>query len=205
MSTTWITTIKVAGPCCSDLANRVDKWHEAARQRTEAMESLWALHSPMTDATEIEIRRLLTLLEAHATRPPVVFFSRHLDAWTMAHEFWLKQQLQINDLPRTVTCNDMTLFFLSLDMEEPTRDRLSKLLTESASGAQFEETRMLFMILRQCLVGWHALLEPHSIPSALLLFIERVGGSWMDREVVAESSTIPEWLPKLSWASDPVR
>jgi hypothetical protein len=199
MSTTWITTVKVAGPCCNDLTERVNKWHEAARQGTEAIESVPALHSPMTDATEIEIRRLLSLLEAHATRAPVVFFNRHLDAWTMAHEFLLNPGSPINHLTRTLTCNDLTLFFLSLDMEEELRDRLCELLVENAAGAQSEETRMLFTVLRQCLLSWHALLQFHNIPSALLLFIERVGASWMDREVVSECSSMPEWLPKMPW------
>jgi hypothetical protein len=205
MSTTWITIVKVAGPCCTDLADRVNQWYEAVRQGAEALENAPTLHSPMMDATEIEIRRLLTLLETHATLPPVVFFDSHLDARTMGHEFFLNSESPIGHLARTVTCNDVSLWFLSLELEIEVRQGLWKVLTEKSASAPFEETRRLFTILGLCLESWHALLQPHGIPSAMLLFFDRVGASWIDREVVAGCSTLPEWLPQLPWSSDPTR
>jgi len=135
---------------------------------------------------------LVNDLERHAEEPPVVYFARYVDPWTIAAGLYFPSTLAVDACNANSSGIDLTFFRPLPELKRPIPNRLSvkgwKRRYQNYEEYQFANQ------LHQCLICWEEILETQGVETGIVLAFRGVGGCWLDQEVEAAARTLPDWF-----------
>jgi hypothetical protein len=231
MSTTWITVAKLAGPVAGELGRLFQSWEKVVKTRCSAEERAFEGVRERVIAREVRAseeyrprieaiqqddgyRRMLAdmsaleeAIESRAHLPPVVFFRKYVDPWTVCPCSCAVDYLDRLDPAiggrvfapsvRAALWSGPELALFSVAdragwMEELKR-RLAGLRGKWARPVDWFEQRQFYQALAEGTVDWERLLEDQGVETVIFLAFRSVTASWLDEEVAEASRRIPEW------------
>jgi hypothetical protein len=156
-------------------------------------------------------------LEAHADLPPVVFFRKYVDPWTIGLAADAMRLLGPQDgeplgeliapFLQALRSREGWSDPIEMALFTPTAPgRLKEVLGEGLAwyhptnpdrGHDWFERRELYQALAACAEGWAELLAAQRVDSATVLAFQPLGGSWSDEEVAAAVGEVPSWFVAL--------
>jgi hypothetical protein len=162
--------------------------------------------------TLAEMSELQEAIEAHADRPPIVFFRKYVDPWTIGAGYSTLSELATYE---GSTCGQVLAPFLSAVRAREgwsgpelglfsVADRAGWMRTLEGRLAELHggnrdrpcdwfERRQFYQALAEGTVSWEKLLEDRGVETAIFLAFRSVDGCWLDEEVAEASRVIPAW------------
>jgi hypothetical protein len=190
MATQRITVATVVGRSGEAVVGRFRDW-SAARDRRDP--GLWAPEQ-WPERSRRAADRFAALVREHGYALPVVYFSEHLDAWSMGDVFerWLAPSGG-NELLR-IHADRFELFCYPL----PDDEVLARSLREALRPQSLHERAAseLLRFLGRLLEAEEACATVEG-SAALVVLREVLGGTRLDEEVAAALGEVPPWLTDL--------
>jgi hypothetical protein len=189
MSTTWITIAKITGPLVPVIEQSAMEWQVMSEARPQCLGE-----TSVDQELARNIRGLLARIEHNAIAPPIVYFRKYIDPWTVTPSLLLADHL------KRIGTNVVSVATTSLDfmcltsVRKHSARRLLKLLKEQKQAGF--ENRVLLRAIRESMLSWSKLLEDLTEQIAILCFFSAQGASWLDSEVAtsATASQTPAWF-----------
>jgi len=193
VSTNVVTLIKVAGPLVTELKEVFRTAEGAAGGSAPGRASSRTISRVTNSAAGRQLTDLIGLIEAHASYPPVVFYSRYIDPWTISpcltflssftdHEIYAISLEVWGDVV-LMAQRDPSLLRYSVD------DFKARVADDKSSP----EWRYFANQLDECVQRWQDISGKNTIDTAILVMFRGVGASWTDDELLAACRTLPAW------------
>jgi hypothetical protein len=195
LGTHWISFAKITGPLVPRLRHEMLRW---TSKPADGDEPQWVNGDTFLVKEPTAIARMQSLahlFEAKATAPPIVHFERVLDPWTVCPILTIYGQLRGRDANLRIARSDVLDYLLMQPCNwSEFIEQLRRLRADQCTGNEHHsEYELLISHLFDCANSWETLLAKNGIARAILLIGQAVGGSWLDEEVVANSTSMPVW------------
>lgn len=176
MASQKVTILAVGETLAGEIWNQAQRWSD---QRTTDDPNEWSSEQWPRDVRQ-QIDRLVDRILPEAVAPPVLYWSQHVDLWSMG---------------------DVFLHAMSVGSAESTfllTDRFEIYLRRASAGDkiprnvnQADEYRWLESRLAEAMSAW-AELAPNRV---VILIREPLDSLWTDDEVTASLKQTPKWWP----------
>ena len=196
MSTHWITIAKVAGPLVNLIRGEMLNWTAAGPGDGEEPKSVNGDVFLVKEKHSVRrMHELAGLLETNATLPPIVYYERLIDPWTVCPLLVIYTEFRERQANLRLARSDGLDYLLIQPSFWPNfKEELLRIQTRRCTGnAQNREHELLIAHIINCAVAWESLLSAHGIHQAIVMTSQGVAPSWLDSEVVAMSEKIPPW------------
>ena len=184
MASQRITVAKIGGVTAEGVARRFEGW---TRCRFGSADERSSEHWPAEIRREAE--RLVASLRTNRDKPPILFFSEHVDLWSMADDIMqsfdpARPPLQIETDRYDLCCYEL-----------PDNGILANNLKGRTVHTQ--EMKWLTTHLSQALQAW----DNYTTLAVIILIREVIGGLVTDDECEAALHSPAEWLDELGLES----
>lgn len=201
MSSNWITVTTILGSVVDPITHLFSQWDTSGASAKTIMAKGGRLSQAGLQSINPTdgLVRLANLIEHNASGPPVVFFHRYIDTWSICPGLTFRDML--GDLKSKILYIQTEAIEAALYPTAEASSIGSRIESFLNRGGEFDvppwEVFQFFSILKQSMTGWRALVDKHHLPSATLAFFQSVGPSVLDGDVVAATQAIPDWFNSL--------
>lgn len=185
MARQWITIAKIAGPVADVVIGSFRKW---AAQESDASKAF-----PQARCGELE--EFYKVLQANGDAPPVLFYCRYLDLWSMGLFERLLERRQGGSAWIRVSPDFVEGAIEGAAYALPDGGMLASSLEQLRNDVPevaFED-RWFAQTLYEACTCWELLYSK----AVLLFFRHDLGASVLDDEVVASQDQVPDWLKEI--------
>jgi hypothetical protein len=184
MATQRITIAKIAGRAASVVRTRFAEWSAA---RTVRDPSLWSADQWPADCRRA-VDAFAARLRAEAHVPPVVYFSEHVDLWSMGDLF--DRYLPTGGDLRVVMGDEFVLTCYSLPDGGTLGSRLEDRSGQGAADEHPQEHHWFRARLSEAVRAW----DPLCGEAVLVLLRQILEGSVTDEEMKQSLLRAPPWV-----------
>lgn len=180
MATQWITVANFAGAAGHAAWAMLTAWHNA---REPCDESEWS-HEQWPQSTHEEVHDFVARASQHAAEPPMVYFARWLDSWSVGDLFLEYFSATDAHCGKCVLTAKYELYGISLPPDDAwVRNVIRRMRFESDEEQRF---------------NWHVrqaiLATPQASGAALFVVREVLGGLVTEEELRSALLDVPDWL-----------
>jgi hypothetical protein len=185
----WITIAVIGGASATMVLQLVEQW-DSQRKQFEPCNSVgkWPTH------LRRDLRKFVRALEKHATDPPVLFYRRYVDQWSMGDQFDVLAGARNRQSRRIeIACDNLELIGYAL----PDRGNLLRRIDQRRSQRQTNvgaiETGWFLDAIRDAYTAWSV-----RRGTAVIIVLRDVVGGLVDDDQIESSMLMPaDWLEKL--------
>lgn len=141
------------------------------------------------------ITNALGQLESHATAPPLLFYRKYIDPWTVFPSAYIAEWF--DDAAKVLRVNYQEkdwLFVRQYDLPKLVARLNDSIASMQRDTFQIQEYLYLMTMIRDCLESWKELIRLSMIDTTIIFSIESVGGSWLDDDIVRSCTYLPSWF-----------
>lgn len=180
MAAQWVEIIRIGGAAARHVADQFSRW---AATRTTDDPNEWGDEQWPASVHE-EVERFVAVIREHASTPPVLYYCRYTDLWSMGDVFdrsYLPRPTMVFTKRMEVHCRDLST----------ARGAIQSSLTKHLRTKRYPAESYLFLRqMREAVEAWDAL-DPDSV---IVTVREVFRGLYEDREIEASLRERPPWL-----------
>jgi hypothetical protein len=191
--------VKIAGPFVSILRKEIVSW--TLPRPADGEEPQYVSGDLFLVQRETDLKRMQQLVDQlsyEEPAPPLVYFARLLDPWTVAPVLSIYSALRGRGMRlRLARSDSLDCLFIHPSDWASLLNELARYRNERENNAPEQQERdRLFVQLTECAGSWENLLSATYIERAVLIASLAIGGSWLDEEVLEGSLVLPSWYHK---------
>ena len=184
---------KVAGQAANDIEGLFHQW-SAARTPDPDEPTLFE-SGQWPEACHHQMTTLLDLLRENATQPPIVFFQEYVDMWSMGDVFSSAATPEHGNGLIEVMSDEADMACYALPDSGSLLDHLRRCMRRKRVRERTpQEDRWIIEGLLNACLAWEPLIDKSVLVIARLV----VGGLVEDEEILASSTSTPDWLKSLT-------
>jgi hypothetical protein len=191
MASQRITIAKIGGASAAAVISQFRDW-SAARNVDDPTE--WRYDQWPTSVRR-DIDAFASALRSNGHEPPVIYFSEHIDLWSMGDVFdrWLSPD--DGDQPIQLHADRFQLWCYPLPDDESLASHLQRSTRlKRIRERNPQEDRWFTMNLLEATLAWDGMVDP----TAIIVLREVLGGLVMDSELEESLNDVPPWIAKRS-------
>jgi hypothetical protein len=181
LASQWVTVAKICGAAGQQALARFTEW-DAARVPDAGEPTLFD-HAQWPQDIRDRADEFVRHLADRASDPPVLFYCRYVDYWSMGDIF----ENVPGVVPLVIFTSHRTLYCFDLAASLDLLENLGRTLRRRAVS---QEYRWYALFLREAIHAWNDVAEE----GALIVVREPLGGLVEDGEVVTSLEIVPAWL-----------
>ncbi len=193
MATQWITFAKITGPMVARVRQEMLRWTAACPPDGEEPRFVNGdLFQVKDEEANARMLRLAAAIERHAAYPPIGYFAKWVDPWTVAGALVIYSWLRGRRCRLRLACGKRIDMLLIQPESWPRFRRRLIAIRQARPGATFEE-KVILSHLIQAAIAMDSLYQIHQIDRAILVVRQAVDISCTSDEHLAAARSVPEW------------